>query len=164
MRLVVLIVIAAFGCVSAHAQGPGSPEAQAAANDLAKIMSVETIGQMTKAMTAQVWPKLEAGLRAKVDAETLAEVRAEFEKALQDFTVEAMTDAPAIYARHFSAPELREMTAFYRSPTGAKALQLMPQVMAEYFGAILPRTQAFERDLQARIVAVMTRRGYNKQP
>jgi uncharacterized protein len=161
MRLVMLMLVAVLGSLPAQAQGPGSPEAQAAANELAKIMSVETIGQMTKAMTAQVWPKLEAGLRVKVDAETVAEVRAEFEKALQDFTVEAMTDAPAIYARHFSAQELREMTAFYRTATGAKALQLMPQVMAEYFGAIMPRTQVFERDLQARIIAIMKRRGYN---
>jgi hypothetical protein len=161
MRIAVMLVIAALACAPAQAQGPGSPEAQAAATELSKIMSVETIGQMTKAMTAQVWPKLEVGLRAKVDAETMAEVRAEFEQALQDFTVEAMTAAPEVYARHFSALELREMIAFYRTATGAKALQLMPQVMAEYFGAIMPRTQAFERNLQARITAVMKRRGYN---
>jgi uncharacterized protein len=161
MRFLALAFVAVLGCSPAQAQGPGSPEALAAANDLSKIMSVETIGQMTKAITAQAWPKIEAGLRAKVDAETMAEVRSEFEKALQDFTVEAMTDAPAIYARHFSASELRDMTAFYRTATGIKALQLMPQVMAEYMGAIMPRAQTFERNLEARLVAIMKRRGFN---
>jgi hypothetical protein len=29
-------------------------------------------------------------------------------------------DAPAIYARQFSVQELNEMTAFYRTPTGAE--------------------------------------------
>jgi len=33
-----------------------------------------------------------------------------------------IAEGPAIYARHFTAQELREIMAFYRTPTGGKLL------------------------------------------
>jgi hypothetical protein len=162
MRLIVMIVAVALGCLPAQAQPPGSPEAEAAAKELASIMSGDLIGQMTAGMTAQIWPKLQAELGAKVDAATLTELRSEFEAALKDFVIDAMKEAAPIYARHFSAQELREMTGFYRTPTGAKALQLMPKVMAEFFATLMPRMQAFDNSLKARITAVLKQRGYAK--
>nr|WP_229503064.1 DUF2059 domain-containing protein [Pseudoduganella guangdongensis] len=36
-----------------------------------------------------------------------------------------------MYARHFSAEDVKALTAFYRSPAGKKALQVMPQLMAD---------------------------------
>src|SRR6476620_8273141 len=107
MRFIVVLMVAALCWVPARAQEPGSPEAQAAAQELASILSADMIGQMTQAMTAQIWPKLQAAFGSKVDAATLAELRAEFEKSLKDFVVESTKDAPAIYAKHFSAQELR---------------------------------------------------------
>jgi hypothetical protein len=97
-----------------------------------------------------------------VDPATLSELRQEFEAVLKEFVIDAMTEAAPVYARHFSAQELGEMTAFYRSPTGAKALQLMPKVMAEFFGIIMPRTQALDNTLKTRIAAVLKRRGFIK--
>jgi hypothetical protein len=160
MRSIVMIVaVVALSCLPARAQGPGSPEAQTAAKELSAVMSADMIGQMTDAMTAQVWPKLEGALRAKVDPAALAEVRTEFEQTLKAFVIDATKDAPAIYAKYFSAQELREMAGFYRTETGAKALRLMPQVMAEYFGTLMPRMEGFNRDLQTRIQAILTKHG-----
>ena len=89
MRLIVLFVVVVLGCLPARAQGPGSPEALEAAKELSGVLSADMIGQMTDAMTAQVWPKLEAAFRSKkVDPETLAELRAEFEKSLKEFVIE----------------------------------------------------------------------------
>ena len=159
MRFIVMIVLVALSCLPARAQGPGSPEAQVAAQELSAIMSPDMIGQMTDSMTAQVWPKLEGALRAKVNPAVLAEVRAEFERTLKAFVIEATKEAPSIYAKYFSAQELREMAGFYRTETGAKALRLMPQVMAEYFGTLMPRMEGFNRDLQTRIQAILTKHG-----
>lgn len=36
-----------------------------------------------------------------------------------------------MYARHFSADEVKALTAFYRSPAGKKSLQVMPQLLAD---------------------------------
>ena len=37
----------------------------------------------------------------------------------------------ALYSRHFTADELKQIAAYYRTPVGMKSMQLMPQVMAE---------------------------------
>jgi hypothetical protein len=36
-----------------------------------------------------------------------------------------------LYARHFSPEEMKQMAAFYRTPTGQKVAQLMPQITLE---------------------------------
>jgi uncharacterized protein len=161
MRFIALMVIALLSCLPARAQAqaPGSPEAVAAAKELASIMTPDMIGQMTNGMTAQIWPKLEGALRTKVDPAVMAEVRAEFESTLKTFVVEATKDSPSLYAKYFSAQELRDMAAFYRTETGAKALQLMPQVMSDYFATLLPRMEGFNRDLQQRIQAILAKHG-----
>ena len=42
-----------------------------------------------------------------------------------------LNETVPIYARNFSADELKQVTAFYRSPVGAKMLAKMPQLMGE---------------------------------
>ena len=162
MRKIVVVAVLALQCLAsdARSQGTNSPEALAAAQELSAIMSVETINQLSQAMTAQVWPKLQAELSAKVDQATLVDLRKEFEGALSRFLVEAMKDAPAIYARHFTAQELRDITGFYQTPTGKKALATMPKVTAESFAALMPRMQNFQREIQNTVQDVLKRHGY----
>ena len=143
-----------------RAQDAGSPEALRAAQELAAIITGDTIAQMSSALTAQLWPRIESQFGAKVDGATLAELRSEFEHTLAASTAEMMKDAPAIYARHFSAQELRDLLAFYKSPTGKKALHIMPTVMADVTAQMMPRMDAFQHDLNTRVEAVMQKHGY----
>ncbi len=99
-------------------------------------------------------------MRTVSPAATLAEVRTEFERTLTSFTGEMMKDAPAIYAQHFGVDELRDMIAFYKIPTGVKALRVMPKIMADVTTQMVPRMQTFQRDLNARVEAVMQKHGY----
>lgn len=46
-----------------------------------------------------------------------------------------------MYARHFSADDVKALTAFYRSPAGKKSLQVMPQLMADSAQAAQKLTQ-----------------------
>jgi uncharacterized protein len=157
-----LAIALLFGCLAApvRAQDAGSPESLRAAQELAAIITGDTISQMSKSVTAQLWPRIEEQFAGKVDAATLAELRTEFENALTSFTTGIMKDAPAIYAKHFSVQELRELLAFYKSPIGKKALQTMPLVMADVTGLMMPRMEGFQRDLGARVQAVMQKHGY----
>ena len=143
-RLAAMIVLAACLALPARAQDAGSPEALAAARELAAIVTGDTMGQIASAMTAQIWPTIERQFGGKVDAATLTEMRGEFERTVTSFTGDVMKNAPAVYARHFSAKELREMVAFYKSPTGTKALHEMPKVMADVGTQLAPRMQAFK--------------------
>jgi hypothetical protein len=163
MRRTFLIAAIALQCLAGAARAQdASPDTLAAAKELASIVSADTINQLSEAMTAQIWPKLQAELGRKVDAATLQELRKEFESALGRFVSRAMDDAPTIYARHFTAQELRDITAFYRTPSGRKALQAMPKVTAESFGSIMPRMKAFQSELEGIIDKVLTQRGYKK--
>ena len=163
MRKMFVIAALALQCLAGAARAQdASPETLAAAKELAAIVSVDTINQLSQAMTAQIWPKLQAELGRKVDQATLEELRKEFEAALARFVSQAMDDAPAIYARHFTAQELRDISAFYKTASGRKALQKMPQVTAKSFGAIMPRMKSFQSELEAIIDKILIQRGYQK--
>jgi hypothetical protein len=159
-RLAAMIVLAACLVLPARAQDAGSPEALSAARELAAIVTGDSMNQLTTAVTAQVWPTIERRAGGKIDAATLTEIRAEFERTLTSFTTDVMKNAPTVYARYFSAQELREMVAFYKSPTGAKALRTMPKVIADVGADMTPRLQAFEAELNGKIQAIMQKHGY----
>lgn len=144
---------------SAHAQA----DPLQAANELFAIMSKDTMAKLSDQVTAQVWPSIEQTLTAKrpeIDVATRAELRSELTRLTQDFLRESMQDAPAIYARYFSAQELREMIAFYRTPTGEKALRVLPQVMSEFMTSLVPRLQNLQPQLIEAFGKVLRQRGY----
>src|SRR3974390_233526 len=151
------IILTAFAGPSA-AQTTPTPDAIAAAQELAAIMNDESITQIRTAITAQIWTNVERQLASRADAATLAEMRREFERSVADLTGDVMKNVPAVYARHFSAQELHDMIAFYKSPTGARSLKEMPAVFVE----MSPRIQRLQTDLNARIDAIMRTHGYGK--
>lgn len=159
MRLIVTMMIIVLRVTTASAQGAPSPEAVSAAKELMSIMSPDMVGQLTQGMIGQMWPQLEKTFGPNVDAATRTEVRAEFERSLQQFVLDAMQDAPAIYARYFSVDELHQLSAFYKTPIGAKTLALMPKVQTDLFGSIVPRMGAFQQQLQGRIQAILLKHG-----
>ncbi len=162
MRLLGAVLLAGCLVLPVRAQDSGSPEALAAARELSAIMTGDTMTQIAAALTAQIWPSIERAFGSKVDAATMAEMRGEFEQTVTAFTADVMKDAPQVYARHFSAQEIKDMVAFYKSPTGMKALHEMPKVMADVGTQMAPRMQAFEGDLNARVRAVLQKHGYKE--
>lgn len=160
-RLVLSVLLAAALAAPVFAQAPApSPDALAAAKELATMMGGDTVGQMSAALTAQIWPNIEQQLGPKVDAATLTELRSQFEASLSNFTKEVMADSPAVYARHFTVEELRAMLAFYKSPVGQKALHTMPAVMTELGQQMAPRMQAFQTELHTKMEATLKKHGY----
>ena len=152
---VAFMLCAAALQVRALAQGDTSSETLKAANELMAVMSKDTVQQMVTGMTSQVWPTLERALRAKrsdIDQATLTELRNEFERIQVQYMTGVLADAPAIYARHFSVQELRDMLTFYKTPTGQKSLQVMPQLTAEVFQMVMHKMQ----DLQGQIMGAFS--------
>jgi len=143
----------------AAAQTTSSPEVVQAAAELASIMSKDLLTQMTNQMTAQVWPQIEAKARGSLDTETLAELRAEFERVVVNFVTQSLKDMPGIYARYFTVDELHDMAAFYRTSTGQKALQRMPKVLGESYGLLLPRLPGLQEELKQATARIMTKHG-----
>lgn len=82
-----------------------------------------------------------------------------FEDTLRSFLEKYMawdaikTDMIDLYAREFTEAELKELVAFYRTPTGQKAIEKMPVLMAK--GAEYGRSVvvAHQPELEAAIAA-----------
>lgn len=159
-RLLATIVLAACLASPGQAQEAPSPEALRAAQDLTALINGDTIQKISAAMVAQMWPNISARLAGKVDAETLADLRADAERSAAELSSDLMKEAPAIYARNFSAQELRDILAFYKTPTGAKTLRVMPKVMADISATLVPRLPAFQQGMVERMRVILEKHGY----
>ncbi len=60
---------------------------------------------------------------------------------------------PAMYAATFTEAELRDMVAFYESPTGQATLTKMPQLMSQMTPMITQLMPAYQADLLGRLCA-----------
>jgi hypothetical protein len=159
--------VAMSGVISAAAQqatAPApSPEAVAVAKEVMALLSGDMIADITSKIVAQIWPSMEAAMRTqypKLDAATSAELRAEFEKQVAADMTQSMIDAPAIYARYLTVAEMRDIQAFYRTPTGAKTLKVMPQITAEVMGNLAPRMQGMMERVNIALTGVLQKHGY----
>ncbi len=162
LRIVALVLLLAGAGSYARADEP-SPEALAAAKELLAILSPDMMKQLTGSITASFWPVVEQKARAeKIDEATIGELRAEFERIQVAFVTDAMKEAPPIYARHFTADELHQLAAFYRTPTGAKALHEIPQVMGEMTALLVPRLQDVQRQTSEGFSKILKDHGYGK--
>jgi hypothetical protein len=140
-----------------------SPETLQAAKELVSTVSSGMISEMAGRMTAQVWPSMETALRTqnpRIDAATITELRDEFQKLIVGYVSEIMNDLPAIYARYLTAQEMGEIVAFYRTPTGAKALKVMPQATSDSISLIMPRLQGMQEKANLAFLTILQMRGY----
>jgi uncharacterized protein len=163
LRILAVVLLLAGAGERARADDTPSPEAVAAANELFTILSADMMKQLTGQMTSAFWPVVEQKAHAdKIDDATIAELRAEFERIQISFVTDAMKEAPPIYARHFTVAELRDLAAFYRTPTGAKALHELPQVMGEFATLLVPRMQDLQRQTTEGFTRILHEHGYGK--
>jgi hypothetical protein len=145
-------------------QSEAPAETVEAARELLGLMSKDMVAQLAANVTAQMWPSIEPRLRAfnrNVDETALAALRGELERIQLDHMMNIVKDGPAIYARHFTAAELREIIGFYRTPTGTKLLRLSPQLSAEVNASITPHLPDFYRRSMEAFTKVLRSRGYS---
>jgi hypothetical protein len=133
-----------------------SPEALQAARELTSVISTVTIAEFNRSVSNQAWPGVEKVLRSRnpgISAAALGDFRRELEGQQLSVVLDSLNDLAAIYARHFTVEEMRAVTAFYRTPAGAKTLVMMPRINSEVRMAIASRMQA----LQAKAAEATTR-------
>jgi len=153
MKKLIAAVILALAIPAAPvfaADTGATAQSVAAAKDLMNVMNVRamlqaSMQQMSQHMPDMVRQMAEAGIDSKkLNPEQKRKARADLDKALPAMLVamdktlgdpklheELETETAAIYARNFSADEMQQIIAFYRSPVGAKMLGTMPKLMQE---------------------------------
>ena len=154
--LIPVLLLGLFAASPARAQPAApSPEALAVAKEMMDLLSGDTIAQMSSTIMAQTVQPLER--LPNMTPEKLAEIRAEVQKITVRFMNAALADAPAIYARHLTVSEMREIIAFNRTPTGEKMRKLLPQMMGEVMSLIAPRAPLLQRELIEAIQPILQR-------
>ena len=148
-RLVLLVTLAL-----AAARAPAAPlpddKKQALADFVVAYRLAEAWPRMAPKIAHDSLPRLEDATHADLDADKfpdpaasaaaharvpalLAEGRHELEQALQRFDADELAAYTAyeIYAKYFETGEIRQITAFFDSPTGRKLSTLGPTIVAE---------------------------------
>jgi hypothetical protein len=65
------------------------------------------------------------------------------------------------YARRFTEAEMRDIVAFFKSPSGQKFVRTQPEVLRDSFGIANEWATKLSEELQARMRAELRRRGHN---
>jgi hypothetical protein len=135
----------------AHATPPLSDDKrQALAEFIVAYRLAEAWPQMAPKIARDSLPRLEAATHADLDADPfadraqadaaharvpalLAQGRRDLEEALRHFDADELAAYTAyeIYAKYFETAEIRQLSAFFGSPTGRKVSTLAPAILVE---------------------------------
>jgi uncharacterized protein len=149
-RFTALIVVAFAAASPAKTQTPPatpSPEVLAAAHELMAVMKpaeqfkaiMPVLIQNMKQAIVQGRPEVERQYDAMMPA---------FNKSAQKRVNELTETLTAIYASNFTADELRDLAAFYRTPTGQKFLARQAAIAQQSMAAGQQLGRAVMGDVQ----------------
>ena len=149
-RFVLVCTLAATAAHASPAPPLSDDKKQALAEFVVAYRLSEAWPQMAPKIARDSLPRLEDATHADLDADKfpdsahadaaharvpalLAEGRRELEDALQRFDADelAVYTAYEIYAKYFETEEIREISAFFGSPTGRKLTALAPTILIE---------------------------------
>jgi len=151
MKKIVVALIASFALAQGAVAADAAPANAAAVRELLDAMHYRatwqaSVEQMSKALPNMMRQQAEAAINGNTsltDAQRkqqLQKLEADLPK-MAEVTRNVLNDPAVItemeaavtdlYARYFTVEEIKQIAAYYRTPIGAKSLQLMPQVMAE---------------------------------
>jgi len=144
---------------SAFAQSP-SPEALAAAKEL--IVTMRAADQF-KALL----PIIVNGLKPAI-VQNRPQVEKDYD-AIMPLMMSAMNarvdrlieQIAGLYAKYFTADELRQVTAFYRQPAGQKFLSHMPAIAQESMAMGQKFGESIANEIQGQIINELRKRGHN---
>jgi hypothetical protein len=159
MRRIVIpaLLLSLLVSVPARAQQAApSPEALAAAKEMMTLVSGDVLQQTHTAIMNQALRPIEN--HPEITPEKMRELRAVMEKVTLRHLTTMLADAPAIYAKYLTVAEMREIIAFYRTPTGTKTLKVFPQVMPEVFALMQSRMPQMQRELAEAIGPILQKR------
>jgi uncharacterized protein len=149
----------AAGAAGAQSQAP-SPEAMTAAREL--IVTMRTADNLKTIM-----PAIMSSLKPAI-VQNRPQVERDYDALVplllqgMDARLNEMIDqVAALYARTFTAEELREVVAFYRGPTGQKFVQRLPLVTQESMLIGQRFAQSIGTEIRDRMVEELRKCGHN---
>jgi hypothetical protein len=131
-RLSVSIFFAALFAFAAAAEPPAADPARvAAAKDM---MEATGVMKQMDSMVAAMGEGFRNGAADASGAAKAEEAGQEFDrhmKRLMSYREQMVDDFAVLYAKRFTVDELKSIADFYRSPTGAKFIAAMPELIQD---------------------------------
>lgn len=133
-QMLCLVAIAlAFVTPGAAQDAPSAPAIEPARLEAAKeLIDVTGAKKQIELMLDVMKQGLGRGARETGNPDAAAKLESEFQlfsQKFQGYREKMVDEFAALYAEKFTADELKEITAFYRSGTGAKFIASMPDLM-----------------------------------
>jgi hypothetical protein len=138
---------------------PPSPDAMAAARELvATSRAADHLKTLLPLIMQQLKPAIVQG-RENVGRDYDA-VMPQLIEAMAARSEAFAEGVAVIYARTFTADELRQVTAFYRGPVGQKFLEKMPVIVQESMAMGQKLGQEIAAELRSRMIEELRKRGH----
>lgn len=164
MRRLIGIALAAALAVMvasapAEAQDP-SPGAMAAAKELIEASrAAEKFSSVLPLIMQQLKPMIAQG-RPQVERDLDIMMPMMMDLAQQQLG-KVSDDLAKIYVSNFSVDEMRQLTAFYRSPVGQKFFEKYPVIIQQSMAVGQKLGEALMKELQSRMIEELRKRGHN---
>ena len=116
----------------------------------------------TKQMSSSVWPTIEPVVRAKnpnVNDETVRQLADSFNALMAQYLGTLMQDMVPVYAKYFTAEELRQLLAFQSTPLGKKSIEVQPKIMAEAMPRIMQGVQTLLPQINQEFAQIVRQQG-----
>jgi len=157
----IVLALALTFSTAAVAQAPApSSDAAAAARELVVTMrAAEQLKTLLPVIMQQLKPAIVQNRpQIEKDYDAIMPTLVQGMLARSDDLLKLVGD---IYARNFTAAELREVIAFYRSPVGQKFLEKMPAIAQESMISGQKWGQEIAGELRTKIIEELRKRGHN---
>jgi uncharacterized protein len=162
-RLVATTLALALLAAPAIAQTPAS----ATPSHLALAREVAVASGMTRSLDAMTEPFLDQLQQMNVTRPEIKKDLDEVTKMLRpeiELQKEKMVDKIAqIFTEQLSEPELKEVSAFYKSPVGVKYVNIQPGLLDDIVKELATWTQNVSEYVMIRARAEMNKRGHQLQ-
>jgi hypothetical protein len=153
-----LVAASLFGG-RADAQTAPDPDTTAAAKELITTMRVtDQFKQLLPRLVETMKPALTVG-RPEIEKD-LDAIMAVLVEGMSARVGELVDQIAGIYGQHFTASELRQAIAFFRTPVGQKFLDEQPTVMQQTMMLGQDFGRSVAADLQGRVIEELRKRGH----
>ena len=173
LRRILPVMLALVLCCAGVQAAQAEESAPAKRADILKLIEVSGGRELAQQLLQQ-YVKQSMGMVRKLRPDIPASSLPAVERDLSAFVAEKLA-APgglldlvaAVYARHFTPEEIRQLLAFYESPVGRKSVATLPQIMKESRDAAQGLGISLIPELNRRVSEVLRREAAsqsNQQP
>jgi hypothetical protein len=155
----VWLIVAMFGLVRPALSQSPPPDALAAAKELVETMRA---GDQLKTLFPMILQQLKPAIvQSRPDVERDYDASMPQVVAAANARMGEFVDAIAVvYAQHFTADELRQLSVFYKGPVGQKFLQNMPKIMQDSMTVGQKFGESLAGDMRDRMTNELRKKGH----